>query len=131
LLQKEVVERIAAAPGSTSFGRLSVILQAFYEVELLFEVPPEAFDPPPRVDSAVLRMITRERPLTEDLAALQAVLTPAFAQRRKMLRSTLIPWLRERGVDASNLNGERRAEEISVAQYCALAGQLRSINSIL
>ena len=131
LLQKEVVERIAAAPGSTSFGRLSVILQAFYEVELLFDVPPEAFDPPPRVDSAVLRMITRERPLTQDLAALQAVLTPAFAQRRKMLRSTLIPWLRERGVDASNLNGERRAEEISVAQYCALADQLRSINSIL
>ena len=76
-------------------------------------------------------MITRKRPLTEDLAALQAVLTPAFAQRRKMLRSTLIPWLRERGVDAPNLNGESRAEEISVAQYCELADQLRSINSIL
>jgi 16S rRNA (adenine1518-N6/adenine1519-N6)-dimethyltransferase len=76
-------------------------------------------------------MVTRARPLTEDLAALQAVLTPAFGQRRKMLRSTLIPWLRERGVDAANLDGECRAEEIGVAQYCALAGQLRSISSIL
>jgi len=131
LLQKEVVERIVASPGSSSFGRLSVILQAFYEVELLFDVPPDAFDPPPRVDSAVLRMITRERPLTDDLPALQAVLTPAFAQRRKMIRSTLIPWLRERGVETQGLNGESRAEEISVTQYCALAGQLRSINSIL
>ncbi len=131
LLQKEVVERIVAAPGSTSYGRLSVILQAFYEVELLFEVPPESFDPPPRVDSAVLRMTVRDTPLTDDLTALQAVLAPAFAQRRKMIRSTLLPWLRERGINADGLPGECRAEEISVERYCELARQLRSISSIL
>jgi 16S rRNA (adenine1518-N6/adenine1519-N6)-dimethyltransferase len=131
LLQKEVVERIVAAPGSSSFGRLSVILQAFYEVELLFEVPPEAFDPPPRVDSAVLRMTVRETPLAEDLGALQSVLAPAFAQRRKMIRSTLMPWLKERGVSTDGLAGESRPEEISVERYCELARQLRSINSIL
>ena len=131
LLQKEVVERIVAEPGSTSFGRLSVILQAFYEVELLFDVPPEAFDPPPRVDSAVLRMIVRGTPLIDDLGALQAVLAPAFAQRRKMIRSTLLPWLNQRGVPTDGLDGEWRAEDISVARYCELARQLRSISSIL
>lgn len=131
LLQKEVVERIVSQPGSTSYGRLSVLLQAFYQVELLFEVPPESFDPPPRVDSAVLRMTPLKSPLIDDPAALQAVLVPAFAQRRKMIRSTLLPWLRERGVDAPGLAGDCRAEEIGVEQYCELARQLRSISSIL
>jgi len=131
LLQKEVVDRIVASPGSKSYGRLSVILQAFYHVDLLFDVPPESFDPPPRVDSAVLRMIVREHPLIDDLSALQAVVTPAFAQRRKMIRSTLLPWLRDRGIDAGGLAGDSRAEEISVETYCDLARQLRSISSIL
>jgi 16S rRNA (adenine1518-N6/adenine1519-N6)-dimethyltransferase len=131
LLQKEVVDRIVASPGGKSYGRLSVILQAFYHVDLLFDVPPESFDPPPRVDSAVLRMIVRERPLIDDLGALQAVVTPAFAQRRKMIRSTLLPWLRDRGIDPGDLAGESRAEEISVETYCDLARQLRSMSSIL
>ena len=97
----------------------------------LVEVPPEAFDPPPRVDSAVLRMIVRGTPLIDDLGALQAVLAPAFAQRRKMIRSTLLPWLNQRGVPTDGLDGEWRAEDISVARYCELARQLRSISSIL
>lgn len=124
LLQKEVVERIVAAPGSSDFGRLSVLLQAFYEVELLFEVGPEAFDPPPRVDSAVLRMIVRERPLVDDPAPLQKVLSVAFAQRRKMIRSTLLPWLAERGIGAEGLPGDARAEDISLECYCDLARAL-------
>ena len=131
LLQKEVVERIVAAPGSSDYGRLSVLLQTFYEVEMLFEVPPEAFDPPPRVDSAVLRMTVREQPALDDPAPLQKLLAAAFAQRRKMIRSTLLPWLRQQGIEAPDLQGEWRAEEIDVTRYCALANQLRSINSIL
>jgi len=131
LLQKEVVDRVVAAPGRADYGRLSVLLQAFYQVEKLFDVPPTAFDPPPRVDSALLRMTVREAPLTEATDALQQVLAAAFSQRRKMLRTTLLPWLEARGVQPAGIDGTMRAEEVDVPTYCALADALRSISSIL
>lgn len=128
LLQKEVVERIVASPSSSAYGRLSVLMQAFYTTDSLFDVGAESFDPPPRVGSAVLRMTALAKPLIDDPAPLQAVLAAAFAQRRKMIRSTLIPWLEEKGVDTSSLPGEWRAEQIGVAQYCELARSLETVS---
>jgi len=137
MLQKEVVERIAAAPGGADYGRLGVLLQAYYDVEPLFDVPPQAFDPPPRVRSAVIRMLPRPDAPAMAPATLSQVLAAAFGQRRKMLRNTLLPWLAQRGIDAPGLSPTARPEEVPVAQYVELAlalerGQsLRSINSIL
>lgn len=92
MLQKEVVDRIVAGPGS-DMGRLSVFLQNHYQVVKLFDVPPEAFDPPPKVDSSVVRMVPLPRPHTTAIAQLEAALAAAYAQRRKMLRRTLGSWL--------------------------------------
>ena len=92
MLQKEVVDRIVAGPGS-DMGRLTVFLQNHYQVVKLFDVPPEAFDPPPKVDSSVVRMVPRAQPVTTATAPLQAALSAAYAQRRKMLRGTLGHWL--------------------------------------
>lgn len=92
MLQKEVVDRIAAGPGS-DMGRLTVFLQNHYQVVKLFDVPPEAFDPPPKVDSSVVRMVPLPRPHTTAIAQLEAALAAAYAQRRKMLRRTLGGWL--------------------------------------
>jgi 16S rRNA (adenine1518-N6/adenine1519-N6)-dimethyltransferase len=131
LLQKEVVDRIVAEAGHSDFGRLTVLLQAFYRVEKRFDVGPEAFDPPPRVDSAFLSMTVREVPGTTALEALQQVLAAAFGQRRKMLRGTLLPWLEAKGVDPGDIDGRMRPEDLSVETYCRLADALRSINSIL
>ena len=92
MLQKEVVDRIAAGPGS-DMGRLTVFLQNHYQVVKLFDVPPEAFDPPPKVDSSVVRMVPLPKPHTTAIAQLEASLAAAYAQRRKMLRRTLGSWL--------------------------------------
>ena len=92
MLQKEVVDRIVAGPGS-DMGRLTVFLQNHYQVVKLFDVPPEAFDPPPKVDSSVVRMVPLPRPRTTAIAQLEASLAAAYAQRRKMLRRTLGSWL--------------------------------------
>ena len=92
MLQKEVVDRIVAVPGS-DMGRLTVFLQNHYQVVKLFDVPPEAFDPPPKVDSSVVRMVPLPRPHTTAIAQLEASLAAAYAQRRKMLRRTLGSWL--------------------------------------
>ena len=92
MLQKEVVDRIVAAPGS-DMGRLTVFLQNHYHVAKLFDVPPDAFDPPPKVDSSVVRMVPLPRPHTTAIAQLEAALAAAYAQRRKMLRRTLGGWL--------------------------------------
>ncbi len=120
MLQKEVVERMAAEPGGKDYGRLSVMLQWRYRIEAVLDVPPEAFDPPPRVDSAVVRM--EPLPLDErvDAARLAELVTVAFSQRRKMLRATLGRWLEREGVEAP-FDLSRRAEEVPVAEYLALA----------
>ena len=120
MLQKEVVDRMAAAPGSKDYGRLSVMLQWRYAIESVLDVPPESFDPPPRVDSAVVRM----RPVPPvpgvDAALLGEMVRVAFSQRRKLLRNTLGRWLGERGY-AGSFDVQRRAEEVPVSEYLALA----------
>jgi len=128
MLQKEVVERIAAAPGGRDYGRLSVMLQWRYETEWLFDVPAAAFEPPPRVTSAVLRMAPKAAPPQVDSALLSEIVTVAFSQRRKLLRHTLGRWLdRERATMAFDV--QRRAEEVAVDEYVTLAqrvGQQRA-----
>lgn len=123
MLQKEVVDRMAAAPGCADYGRLSVMLQWRYDVEPLFDVPPEAFDPPPRVVSAVVRMTPWAQPASVDTALLEALVQVAFSQRRKLLRHTLGRWLEQRGF-AGTFDVQRRAEEVPVAEYVALAQAL-------
>jgi dimethyladenosine transferase len=123
MLQKEVVDRMAAGPGDADYGRLSVMLQWRYDIESLFEVPPEAFDPPPRVDSAVVRMVPLPEPPQLDAALLEELVQVAFSQRRKLLRHTLGRWLEARGF-AGDFDVQRRAEEVPVAEYVALAQQV-------
>jgi 16S rRNA (adenine1518-N6/adenine1519-N6)-dimethyltransferase len=120
MLQKEVVDRMAASPGGKEFGRLSVMLQWRYAIEALFDVPPSAFDPPPRVDSAIVRMVPLATPPQLDEALLGTLVTVAFSQRRKLLRHSLGRWLDERGF-AGTFDLQRRAEEVPVAEYVALA----------
>jgi len=124
MLQKEVVDRIVAEPGTGAYGRLGVLLQAYYDVECLLEVPPDAFEPPPRVDSAVVRMLPRLEPVAADPATLSRLLAAAFGQRRKMLRGTLLPWLAGQGIADSGLPPTARAEDIPVGQWVALAARL-------
>lgn len=123
MLQKEVVDRMAAAPGSKTFGRLSVMLQWRYEIEHLFDVAPDAFDPPPRVDSAIVRMRPRAQPAAVSPAVLGRIVGIAFSQRRKMLRATLGKWLAEQGW-TGEFDGTRRAEQVPVDEYIALAQSL-------
>jgi 16S rRNA (adenine1518-N6/adenine1519-N6)-dimethyltransferase len=120
MLQKEVVDRMAARPGTKAFGRLTVMLQWRYEIEHLFDVPPEAFDPPPRVNSAIVRMHPRAAPAPVSPAVLGKIVSVAFSQRRKMLRATLGKWLAEHGW-TGEFDGTRRAEQVPVEEYIALA----------
>jgi 16S rRNA (adenine1518-N6/adenine1519-N6)-dimethyltransferase len=120
MLQKEVVDRMAAGPGSKDYGRLSVMLQWRYHVEPVLDVPPEAFDPPPQVESAVVRMLPLPQVHTVDGLLLGELVASAFSQRRKLLRHTLGRWLQERGFQGS-FDLQRRAEEVPVAEYLALA----------
>jgi 16S rRNA (adenine1518-N6/adenine1519-N6)-dimethyltransferase len=124
MLQKEVVDRMAASPGKKDYGRLSVMLQWRYDIESVLDVPPEAFDPPPRVDSAVVRMLPL--PPTPDIDAVQLgeLVTVAFSQRRKILRNTLGRWLDERGF-SGHFDTQRRAEEVPVSDYLALVRALK------
>jgi len=123
MLQKEVVDRIAAQPASKDYGRLTVMLQWRYEIEPLFDVAPAAFDPPPRVDSTVLRLVPRAAPAAIDPVLLREIVAVAFSQRRKLLRHTLGRWLEARDA-AQDFDVQRRAEEVPVAEYLALAQAL-------
>jgi len=120
MLQKEVVERMAATPGGRDYGRLSVMLQWRYDIESVLDVPPEAFEPPPRVESAVVRMRPRPAPPGVDAKLLGELVTVAFSQRRKLLRNTLGRWL-EQHPRAMPFDLQRRAEEVPVAEFLALA----------
>jgi 16S rRNA (adenine1518-N6/adenine1519-N6)-dimethyltransferase len=120
MLQKEVVRRMAASPGGKDYGRLSVMLQWRYAIESLLDVPPDAFEPPPRVDSAVVRMTPLLSPAAVDAKRLGELVTVAFSQRRKLLRHTLGRWLETRGF-GGGFDLQRRAEEVPVAEYVALA----------
>jgi 16S rRNA (adenine1518-N6/adenine1519-N6)-dimethyltransferase len=120
MLQKEVVERMCAAPGSKDYGRLTVMLQWRYQIDSVLDVPPTAFEPAPRVDSAIVRMQPLPVDTTVDAKRLQTLVTVAFSQRRKILRHTLGRWLEEQRV-TTPFDLQRRAEEVAVAEYLALA----------
>ncbi len=120
MLQKEVVERMVARPSTPAYGRLSVMLQWRYAVENLLRVPPESFEPPPRVDSAVVRMVPRLDQPSVDPVRLGEIVKAAFSQRRKLLRHTLGKWLDDHAF-AGEFDLQRRGEEVSVAEYVALA----------
>ena len=125
MLQKEVIDRMVASHGGRDFGRLSVMLQWRYDMVNLLDVPPESFDPPPKVDSAVVRMTPRPASALDevDRGTLSALVTAAFSQRRKLLRHSLGPWLDTRGY-GGDFDLQRRAEEVSTAEYVALAQSL-------
>ena len=123
MLQKEVVERMVAQPCTAAYGRLSVMLQWRYAMEMVLEVGPMAFEPPPRVDSAVVRMIPHPQPAALPVALLSELVQVAFSQRRKLLRHSLGRWLQERGI-ASDFDVQRRGEEVAVAEYVLLAQQV-------
>jgi len=120
MLQKEVVDRMAAGPGSKTYGRLSVMLQWRYDIESIIDVPPESFDPPPQVDSAVVRMVPLREFAQIDPALFEALVAVAFSQRRKLLRHSLGRWLDEQGFGGS-FDLQRRAEEVPVAEFVGLA----------
>jgi 16S rRNA (adenine1518-N6/adenine1519-N6)-dimethyltransferase len=124
MLQKEVVDRMAASPGCKDYGRLSVMLQWRYEIEAVLDVPPEAFDPPPKVDSAVVRMTPLAVPPAVNAKLLSSMVTAAFSQRRKLLRHSLGAWMQARGDGDVAFNMQRRAEEVPVAEYLDLAARL-------
>ncbi len=120
MLQKEVIDRMVAEPSTADYGRLSVMLQWRYAMENVLFVPPESFDPPPRVDSAVVRMVPLATPPELDTKLLEELVQVAFSQRRKLLRHSLGRWLETRNF-AGQFNLQRRAEEVPVAEYVALA----------
>ncbi|MEN9903767.1 MAG: ribosomal small subunit methyltransferase [Pseudomonadota bacterium] len=120
MLQKEVIDRMVAAPSSADYGRLSVMLQWRYAMENVLFVPPESFDPPPRVDSAIVRMVPLAQPPAVDFALLEELVQVAFSMRRKLLRHSLGRWLEARGF-GGDFDLQRRAEEVPVAEYVALA----------
>jgi 16S rRNA (adenine1518-N6/adenine1519-N6)-dimethyltransferase len=120
MLQKEVIDRMVAAPATADYSRLSVMLQWRYAMENVLFVPPESFDPPPRVDSAIVRMLPLAQPPAINLKLYGELVQTAFSQRRKILRNTLGKWLEARGFTGS-FDLQRRAEEVPVAEYVALA----------
>jgi 16S rRNA (adenine1518-N6/adenine1519-N6)-dimethyltransferase len=123
MLQKEVVERMVAEPGSKTYGRLSVMLQWRYHMELMFVVPPQAFDPPPRVDSAIVRMIPLADPLPCDARKLEQVVQKAFSQRRKVIRNCLAGMFTERELIDVGIDPQLRPEAIALEFYVALANR--------
>jgi 16S rRNA (adenine1518-N6/adenine1519-N6)-dimethyltransferase len=123
MLQKEVIDRMVASPATGDYGRLSVMLQWRYAMENVLFVPPQSFDPPPRVDSAIVRMVPRAEPAVLDVNLLSELVRVAFSQRRKLLRHTLGQWLEQKGF-AGEFEVKRRAEEVPVAEYLALAQQV-------
>ena len=121
MFQKEVAERIAAKPGAGSYGRLAVMAQATAAAKVVMEVPARAFTPPPKVDSAVVRLEPRaDRPALERLDALQRVTAAAFGQRRKMLRASLKPLGGAALAEAAGLDPAARAETVDVAGFLRL-----------
>ena len=126
MLQKEVVDRMAAAPGSKVYGRLSVMLQAYCRVESLFDVPPGAFRPPPKVDSSVVRLVPR--PVAEigiaDPALFERIVRDAFGQRRKTLRNALQQVCTGARIEAAGIRPDLRAEQLDVEAFKRLADHL-------
>lgn len=131
MLQKEVVERMAAGPGGGDWGRLSIMVQYHCRVEHLFNVGPGAFNPPPKVDSAIVRLAPHEtlpHP-AKDHRLLERVVREAFNQRRKTLRNTLKQLLPAEAIEAANVDGSLRPEQLDLAAFVRLADQLALLPS--
>ena len=128
MLQKEVVDRMVACPATSDYGRLSVMLQWRYQMERVLAVPPESFEPAPRVDSAVVRMVPLAEPPKLHFEVLHDLVQVAFSQRRKLLRHSLGRWL-EMQSHSPNFDLQRRAEEVPVFEYIELAQAMSALNS--
>lgn len=124
MLQKEVVERMTAEPGTKAYGRLSVMLQWRYRMGMLLVVPPTAFDPPPRVESAIVRMVPIESPLSCDTEKLELVVTKAFSQRRKVLRNTMAGLFTDDDLQKLGIDSKRRPETLHLEEFVAMANYL-------
>lgn len=122
MLQKEVIDRMVAKPSTSDYGRLSVMLQWRYAMENVLFVPPQSFDPPPRVDSAIVRMVPHVVPQVLDVLLFSELVRVAFSLRRKLLRHSLGKWLEQRNFTGT-FNLQRRAEEVPVQEFIALAQQ--------
>ena len=126
MLQKEVVERITAAPNSKEYGRLSVMIQYYCQPTFLFEVPAGAFNPPPKVTSAVFRLVPYlEKPIVaQDEKALSRLVAHVFTQRRKTLRNSLKGMLSEDGFEQAGVDPMARPETLTLAQFVALSDHM-------
>ena len=120
MLQKEVIDRMVAPADSSDYSRLSVMLQWRYDMANILFVPPTSFDPPPRVDSAIVSMLPRTNPPVIDVNNLSELVQVAFSQRRKLMRHTLGKWLEEKKY-SGNFDVKRRAQEVPVQEYIDLA----------
>ena len=123
MLQKEVVERMVAAPSTPAYGRLSVMLQYHLHMEYLFTVPPEAFDPAPKVESAFVRCVPHASlpHVANNTTLFAKVVLAAFGQRRKTLRNTLKDWLKDEDFSTLQVDSQLRAENLSVADFVKIA----------
>jgi len=129
MLQKEVVDRICAVPGSKKYGRLSVMMQYHCATELLFDVPPESFEPAPKVMSAIVRLIPHQTPPVQvyDMVKLNRVVTQAFSQRRKTLRNSLKKIIDENAIIDLNIDPTSRAEVLTLDEFARLSNLLEDI----
>ncbi|UTA48607.1 16S rRNA (adenine(1518)-N(6)/adenine(1519)-N(6))-dimethyltransferase RsmA [Simiduia sp. 21SJ11W-1] len=129
MLQKEVVQRMGAEPGSKAYGRLSIMVQYWCRVEYLFDVGPQCFSPAPKVDSAIVRLTPRAEPevAVHDHKVLQELVTAAFSQRRKTLRNTLKQLMSVEAIEQLDFDTSRRPETISVAEFVGLANHLLAL----
>ena len=125
MLQKEVIDRMVAKPSTSDYSRLSVMLQWRYAMENMLFVPPTSFDPPPRVDSAIVRMLPHPDPEAVNVKLFSELVRTAFSQRRKLLRHSLGKWLEARSFNGT-FNVQRRAEEVPVAEYVALTQKVNT-----
>jgi 16S rRNA (adenine1518-N6/adenine1519-N6)-dimethyltransferase len=125
MLQKEVVDRIVAPPGNKTYGRLSVMMQAFYEVELMFVVPKESFEPQPKIESAILYLKTREQPLVKNSKPLEEIVKLAFSQRRKTLKNCLKSVLNQ---SQTEIDLSQRAEMLSTENFVTLMNDYEKQN---
>jgi 16S rRNA (adenine1518-N6/adenine1519-N6)-dimethyltransferase len=127
MLQKEVVARLAAPPGSRTYGRLSVMVQYACRVRPLFTLKPGAFRPPPKVDSTLVHLVPHDKPpvAVRDRRLFAELVTRTFGQRRKQLRNSLKGWLTERDITAAGLRPQMRPEELALKDFAALANRLQ------
>ncbi len=129
MLQREVVDRMVASPATSAYGRLSVMLQWRYAMQNILPVPPESFAPPPRVHSAVVRMVPRLDPAPLDVSRLSEIVQVAFSQRRKLLRHSLGRWLADQAF-VGEFDLKRRAEEVPVTEFVILAQETQKSPSL-